>query len=216
MESEGFRHLPAYFDRQAQSRLLAHVRAVLTDAPLYTPTMPRSGRPLSVSMSNCGRVGWVTDKAGGYRYQPHHPTTGRPWPAIPDMLMELWSQVAPAAPAPEACLINYYKADAKLGSHVDSDEPDQVSPVVSVSLGDEAIFHVGGLRRSDPKARHVLKSGDVAVLGGPSRRAYHGVDRIVPGSSGLLVEGGRFNLTLRRVTLEQVAACLRTSQVIGP
>jgi alkylated DNA repair protein (DNA oxidative demethylase) len=199
MFAEGFRHLPAYFDRAGQERLLAAIAAVIAAAPLYVPTMPRSGKPLSVRMTNCGPLGWLTDKDGGYRYQPTHPRTGRPWPPIPEMLIQLWHTVAAHPAGPEACLVNVYGAGARLGSHVDATEADRDAPVVSVSLGDDAVFHVGGLKRSDARERLMLRSGDVVVLGGLSRNAYHGIDRILPGTSDLLPDGGRINLTLRRV-----------------
>lgn len=197
---EGFRHLGGYFDAAAQARILRDVRAVIAAAPLYVPTMPRSGRRFSVQMTNAGPLGWVSDKDGGYRYQASHPVSGAPWPAIPETLLELWDAVAEWPEPPEACLVNYYAGGAKMGSHVDRDEEEMQAPVVSVSLGDEAVFHVGGLRRSDKKTRFSLCSGDVVVLGGDARRAYHGIDRVFSGSSDLLAEGGRFNLTLRRVS----------------
>jgi alkylated DNA repair protein (DNA oxidative demethylase) len=196
---EGFRHLPGYLDRAAQRRVLADLRRIIADAPLYVPRMPRSGRPMSVRMTNCGTLGWVTDQAGGYRYEDRHPETGAPWPPIPVPLIGIWRDVAGVAADPEACLVNYYGAGTRMGSHVDRDEEERGAPVVSVSLGDDAVFHVGGLRRGDPKERVVLASGDVVVLGGPAREAYHGIDRILAGSSDLLAEGGRINLTLRRV-----------------
>lgn len=198
---EGFRQYPGYFDRPAQERLLSILREIIEEAPLYSPEMPRSGKLLSVRMTNCGELGWLTDKEGGYRYQATHPATGRPWPPIPSLLLDLWSDVAQSPLEPEACLINYYAASAKLGSHQDEDEDDRSAPVVSVSLGDDAVFHVGGLKRADPKARMTLRSGDVVVLGGTARLAYHGIDRLLPGTSDLLAEGGRINLTLRRVRL---------------
>jgi DNA oxidative demethylase len=151
-----------------------------------------------VRMSNCGALGWVSDR-GGYRYQAHHPETGDDWPPIPPRLLALWDEVAGGAPRPEACLINYYAEASKMGTHRDADEENKHAPVVSVSLGDDAVFHLGGLARGDRKLRLVLKSGDVVVLGGAARLAYHGVDRIQPGTSALLREGGRLNLTLRRV-----------------
>ena len=195
----GFRHLKGHFDRKAQLALMDEIRAIITQAPLYTATMPRTGKPLSVRMSNAGELGWVSD-IEGYRYQPCHPETGRPWPPIPESLLRLWRDIAQWPGDPEACLVNYYGPDAKMGSHVDRDEAEVGAPVISVSLGDRAVFHLGGLKRSDPKWRMVLSSGDVVVLGGEARLAYHGVDRIMAGSSDLLREGGRFNLTLRRVT----------------
>lgn len=197
---QGFRQLPAYFGASAQGQLLAAVRAVIADAPLYIPVMPRTGKPMSVRMTNCGALGWVTDKDLGYRYQPVHPVTGRAWPAIPAALLELWSVVADYPAPPEACLVNYYSSTAKMGSHRDADEQEFSAPVVSVSLGDDAVFHIGGPRRTDAKTRMTLGSGDVVVLGGDARLAYHGIDRMLPGTSALLIEGGRINLTLRRVT----------------
>ena len=199
-EDAGWRHLPGWLDAVRQRRLLAEIRAVTGAAPLMRPTMPKSGKPFSVLMTNCGPLGWVSDRDGGYRYQATHPDTGRPWPAIPELLTEVWREVAGYAALPQACLINYYAAGSKLGSHRDADEDDAHAPVVSVSLGDDATYHVGGARRGDPKQRLVLRSGDVFVLGGVARDFYHGIDGIRTGTSGLREEGGRFCMTLRRVT----------------
>jgi alkylated DNA repair protein (DNA oxidative demethylase) len=195
----GWRHLSGWLSPARQRSLLAELRAALAVAPLMRFTMPRSGKAFSVPMSNLGRLGWVSDKDGGYRYQATHPETGRPWPPIPELLGAIWNEVADYRAAPEACLVNYYTPGAKLGSHRDADEEDAKAPVVSVSLGDDATFHLGGLRRDDPKRHLTLRSGDVFVLGGPARDFYHGIDRIHPGTSDLLEEGGRFCLTLRRV-----------------
>lgn len=197
---DGFRHLPGHLAPAQQAELSSQIVALLASAPLFTPTMPRTGKAFSVRMSNCGPLGWVSDKDGGYRYQATHPVTGRPWPAMPKMLLEVWDEVAHYPPHPEACLINLYAPGAKMGSHRDEDEEDAAAPVVSISLGDDATFHVGGLQRSGPKRRLILKSGDVVVLGGVARMAYHGIDRIHPGTSSLLPQGGRLNLTLRRVS----------------
>ncbi len=196
----GLRWLPAHFDRVQQTKLVATLREIIAEAPLYAPAMPRTGKLLSVRMTNCGPLGWLTDKDGGYRYQPQHPATGRPWPPIPPILLSLWKEFADFPGPPEACLINYYAGAARLGSHRDEDEHEKLAPVISVSLGDDAVFHVGGLKREDPKTRLTLRSGDVVVLGGPARLAHHGIDRVLPGTSDLLSEGGRINLTLRRVT----------------
>lgn len=198
---QGFRHITGYFDPCEQRDLMAAVRRIVAEAPLYVPSMPRSGKLLSVQMTNCGPLGWVTDKERGYRYQATHPISGRPWPAMPTSLIDLWSDVSGYGAPPEACLVNYYDSSSRLGSHRDADEEDTAAPVVSVSLGDDGVFHLGGLDRRDAKRRLTLRSGDVVVLGGRARMAYHGIDRIIAGSSDLLVEGGRFNLTLRRVTL---------------
>jgi DNA oxidative demethylase len=193
-------YLPGKLKDAEQAELLGALRAVMEEAPLFTPTMPRSGKPMSVRMTNCGPLGWVTDKERGYRYQAAHPVTGKPWPAMPQALLDLWHEVARYPAPPEACLVNYYVGDAKMGLHQDKDEEDFAAPVVSVSLGDSAIFRVGGVNRKDPTRALELESGDVVVLGGGDRLAFHGIDRILPGTSDLLPEGGRLNLTLRRVT----------------
>ena len=196
----GFRLRPGYLARTAQDSLLAAVRAVMTDAPLYIPRMPKTGKPMSVRMTNCGPLGWVTDAERGYRYQPTHPETGAPWPPIPALLLDAWHELADYRHPPEACLINTYGPDAKMGLHQDRDEQDFDAPVVSLSLGDTCLFRIGGLRRNDPTRSLHLASGDAAVLAGDARLAFHGVDRILPGTSTLLPEGGRINLTMRRVT----------------
>jgi alkylated DNA repair protein (DNA oxidative demethylase) len=194
---DGLRLLPGYLDRSAQAALLAALRDVIACAPLYTPRVP-SGKPMSVRMTNCGTLGWITD-ARGYRYEPTHPQTGEPWPPIPDLLLAAWRELAHYPHAPQACLVNVYDADARMGLHQDGDEEDFSAPVLSLSLGDTALFRVGGLRRSDPTRAIRLASGDALVLGGEARLAFHGVDRILSGTSTLLPEGGRMNLTLRRV-----------------
>jgi alkylated DNA repair protein (DNA oxidative demethylase) len=195
---QGLGFSPGYLDRAAQEALLAAVREVIRQAPLFTPTMPRSGKPLSVRMTNCGPLGWVSD-AGGYRYQATHPDTGRPWPPMPEAVLRAWHDLAGYRAPPEACLINVYAPTARMGLHQDRDEQDFAAPVVSLSLGDTCLFRVGGPNRGDPTRSFRLASGDAVVLGGPARLAFHGVDRIMPGTSTLLPEGGRINLTLRRV-----------------
>jgi alkylated DNA repair protein (DNA oxidative demethylase) len=198
----GLRVVPGYLDRAAQERLLAVLREVMRRAPLYTPHMPKSGRPLSVRMTNCGPLGWMTD-AGGYRYQPNHPVTGEPWPPIPEILLAAWRDLSSYPHAPEACLVNIYGSAARMGLHQDRDEEDMTAPVVSLSLGDSCLFRIGGDRRNDRTRAFRLASGDAVVLGGGARLAFHGVDRILSGTSTLLPEGGRINLTLRRVTRPQ-------------
>jgi len=188
-----------YLDRDAQLKLLADIETVLHAAPLYTPRMPKSGKPMSVRMSNCGPLGWVTDEAG-YRYQATHPEAGTPWPPMPGALLAAWRDLSDYPAAPEACLINHYGADARMGLHQDRDEEDFAAPVVSLSLGDTCVFRLGGTRRNDPTRSLRLASGDALVLAGEARLAFHGVDRILSGTSTLLPQGGRINLTLRRVT----------------
>jgi alkylated DNA repair protein (DNA oxidative demethylase) len=196
---DGLRLHPDYLDRGAQEALLAAVRDVIAAAPLYTPRMPKSGTPMSVRMTNCGALGWITDERG-YRYQAHHPDTGAPWPPIPELLLAAWHDLARYPHPPEACLVNFYGSSAKMGLHQDRDEDDFAAPVLSLSLGDTCLFRVGGTKRGDPTRSFRLASGDAVVLGGAARLAHHGVDRILPGTSTLLPEGGRINLTLRRVT----------------
>lgn len=198
--SPGVRFLPGYFDRTAQETLLDEIRAAVSEAPLFVPRMPRTGKPMSVRMTNCGELGWVTDRERGYRYQPLHPETGRPWPSIPSVMVDLWKEVAPNAPLPEACLVNFYAPDARMSLHQDRDEHEFSAPVVSLSLGDTCLFRLGGLERNDRTRSFRLESGDVFVLGGEGRLFFHGVDRIYPGTSDLLKNGGRINLTLRRVS----------------
>jgi alkylated DNA repair protein (DNA oxidative demethylase) len=195
----GFRLYPGHLGGEAQEELLAAVRDVLEAAPLFRPRMPKSGRPFTVRMSNCGPLGWVSDESG-YRYQATHPDTGDPWPPMPRSLLGLWRELAGYGDPPEACLINFYDPGAKMGLHQDRDEADFNAPVISISLGDSCLFRLGGDKRSQPTQSIRLSSGDVVVLGGAARLAFHGVDRIYPGTSRLLPEGGRTNLTLRRVT----------------
>jgi len=196
----GVRHIPGHLQRDEQEELLEAVRGIVRRAPLFVPAMPRTGKEMSVRMTNCGSLGWVTDKERGYRYQPMHPATGAPWPPIPQALLDIWTAVSGYALPPEACLVNFYSEDAKMGLHQDRDEQTFDAPVVSVSLGDDCLFRVGGTKREDRTVSFRLRSGDVVVLGGEGRLCFHGVDRIYPSTSALLKNGGRINLTLRRVT----------------
>ena len=198
--ANGLVHVPAYLDPQAQHLLLSDIEAALAAAPLFQPVMPKTGKAFSVRMSNCGPFGWVSDRAGGYRYQTLHPETGKPWPKIPAAALQAWTDLAAYAFAPEACLINYYDVSARMGLHQDRDEADLAAPVLSLSLGSSCIFRVGGTARGGKTMALELASGDAVVLAGASRLAYHGVARIIPGTSALLPAAGRINLTLRRVT----------------
>jgi DNA oxidative demethylase len=188
-----------WFDRAGQEALVESLRLILKQAPLFTPVMPKTGTPFSVRMTNCGPLGWVSD-IKGYRYQPHHPATDAPWPAIPDVLLETWDSLSSFRQQPEACLVNWYEGKARMGLHQDRDEQELSAPVLSVSLGDTCLFRYGGLKRNDPTKSVKLESGDVLVIGGPSRLCFHGVDRVMAGSSDLLPNSGRINLTMRRVT----------------
>ncbi|MGB4827407.1 MAG: alpha-ketoglutarate-dependent dioxygenase AlkB [Paracoccaceae bacterium] len=195
-EIRGLRVWPGYLDRAAQQSLVEDLRAVAAAAPLVQPVTP-GGRQMSVRMTAAGRLGWVTDRRG-YRYEPLHPQ-GTPWPAIPAAVLALWRDLTGLARDPDCCLVNFYGPGARMGLHQDRDEGDFSFPVLSVSLGDEALFRIGGTERSEATESFWLRSGDVLVMGGAARLAWHGVDRIRPGSSTLLPQGGRINLTCRVV-----------------
>jgi len=186
------------FARREQQNLVAEIFACAETAPFFRPLMPKSGKPFSVEETNLGSLGWVSDITG-YRYQPAHPVTGNPWPAIPETLLALWRATTLYAALPECCLVNLYRDGARMGAHQDRDETALDAPVLSVSLGDEALFRIGGDSRRGPTKSVRLRSGDVLMFGGSARLAFHGVDRIIPGSSTLVPGGGRLNLTLRRV-----------------
>lgn len=199
------RYLPDFLTRDEQVSLLGEVVAGLRLAPLFRPVMPRTGKPLSVRMSNFGSLGWVADRQG-YRYQSTHPDTGLCWPEIPVCFRQIWKNLLPDSPEPEACLVNIYDSSAKLGLHQDKDELDLTTPVLSISLGATALFRIGGTEKGGKTEAIKLTSGDVLILEGESRLAYHGVSRIYPGTSTLLTHinsvmpaDGRVNVTLRRV-----------------
>jgi alkylated DNA repair protein (DNA oxidative demethylase) len=192
---EGFRFWPGAFSASGQAALLAEVLAAADEAPFYRPVTP-GGRPFSVEMTNLGPLGWVSDRAG-YRYQSTHPQTGAPWPPMPEALLAVWSELAKWPEPPDACLVNLYRGPAKMGLHQDLDEQDHSAPVLSVSLGDSAMFRIGAAG-GGPTRTVRLASGDVCALSGPARLARHGIDRVIAGSSTLVPGGGRINLTLRR------------------
>jgi DNA oxidative demethylase len=196
---DGVKHFPGFLDREAQESLVLALREVVKAAPLFIPLMPRTGRPFSVRMTNMGQLGWVSDR-NGYRYQATHPDTGAAWPVMPEQVLDIWRKVAGVPVLPEACLVNFYQGGAKMGLHQDKDEEDFSAPVVSISLGDTALFRFGGTERGGKTSTVKLASGDVLVMGGQSRLCFHGIDRVYSGTSMLLKEGGRINLTLRRVT----------------
>jgi DNA oxidative demethylase len=193
---DGFRLFPEALNPDAQAALVSEVLAAAEAAPFHRPVTP-GGKPMSVEMTSLGPLGWVTDTRG-YRYQAGHPVTGAAWPGMPRVLLDLWGDLTDAPGPPDSCLVNLYRDGARMGLHQDKDEADFGFPVLSVSLGDTAVFRLGGVRRSDPTRSMRLASGDVCVLAGDMRLAYHGVDRIIPGSSRLVPGGGRINLTLRR------------------
>lgn len=188
---------PGWLDAEAQATLVEDIRTLIRKAPLLRPVTP-GGREMSVRMTAAGRFGWITDRKG-YRYERRHPS-GECWPPIPASVQAIWDALSGCARAPECCLVNWYGEGTRMGLHQDRDEADLTCPVVSVSLGDAGLFRVGGVAQQRPTRSLWLNSGDVVVMGGPARLAWHGVDRIRFGSSSLLPGGGRINLTLRVVT----------------
>lgn len=200
---EGFHFLPRCLDAPKQQLLMADVKMLLAEAPLFQQTMPRSGAALSVRTSNAGKYGWVTNREHGYRYQMTHPVTRRPWPKIPERFLALWAELTGETQMPNLCLVNLYDEHAKLGLHQDGGESSLEAPVLSISLGDDAIFMVGGFTRKDATRQLALQSGDVVWFGGKSRLIFHGLKSILKGTSDLLqsngLSGRRINLTLRRI-----------------
>lgn len=181
---------------KAQIVLVDQIRTIARSAPLFSPKM-RSGSAMSVRMTSAGKYGWFSDQHG-YRYEPLHPS-GVGWPAIPGDILQIWHDVVGRDRDPDCCLINYYPEDSKMGLHQDRDEANFNWPVLSVSLGDDALFRVGNTERGGKTESIWLKSGDVALIGGDARLSYHGIDRLKFGTSGLLQGGGRINLTMRVV-----------------
>ncbi|GLI93306.1 alpha-ketoglutarate-dependent dioxygenase AlkB [Methylocystis echinoides] len=203
--ARGAFHHPGYLDAAAQAALARDIAGVISDAPLFVSRMPKSGLPMSVRMTNCGPLGWMSDREGGYRYEAAHPETGAPWPPMPRMLLDIWAELTGYPKPPEACLINVYSDTAKMGLHQDRDEADFDAPILSLSLGADCRFRLGGPKRADKTIAVTLSAGDALVLAGPARRCFHGVDRILPSlltplPGPLAGLGARVNLTMRRVT----------------
>lgn len=193
----GMRLYRNWLDRAAQAALLADLRELVARAPLFSPRTAR-GKPMSVRMTSAGRFGWYSDEKG-YRYVERHPS-GAEWPSIPQHALAAWTSLAGATRAPECCLLNWYAPQARMGLHQDRDEADFSQPVLSISLGDDGLFRIGNASRGGPTESVWLKSGDVVVMGGDARLLFHGIDRIAAGTSTLLGQAGRINLTLRVVT----------------
>ena len=190
----GARVYPGFLERARQELIVERLRDVAAEAPFFHPVTSR-GKEMSVRMTSAGTLGWVSDRKG-YRYEPRHPT-GSAWPDIPAEVLDIWRSVSGTDVLPDTCLINFYGEGARMGMHQDRDEADLRHPVVSVSLGDDALFRVGKTTRRGKTESLWLRSGDVLVLGGEARMLYHGVDRIRFRSSNLFENGGRLNLTLR-------------------
>lgn len=194
LEFQGTELWKGLLDRPAQERLLADLRGVASAAPFRQYRTP-GGKTMSVRMSGAGALAWMSNLSG-YAYAPTQPD-GRSWPEIPAGVLSIWTRVVGDSCLPDSCLVNFYGEGAKMGLHQDRDEANTDWPVVSISLGDDAQFRVGGHTRADPTKSIWLTSGDVVVLKGRSRLAFHGIDRIRFRSSNLLDRGGRINVTLR-------------------
>ncbi|MBO9395209.1 alpha-ketoglutarate-dependent dioxygenase AlkB [Shimia sp. R9_2] len=196
MKIGGFELFKSHLSAAEQLDFVKDLRAIAQVAPMRAP-VTRWGKPMSVKMTSAGRVGWISDRRG-YRYGPQHPD-GMEWPPIPDRILTLWKDITGLTRQPDCCLINYYGEGARMGLHQDKDEVDFSYPVLSISLGDDGLFRMGGTERGGKTQSVWLTSGDLVVMGGEARLAYHGVDRIRFGSSSLLPDGGRINVTLRVV-----------------
>ncbi|PIB26602.1 alkylated DNA repair dioxygenase [Amylibacter kogurei] len=196
LDLAGFQVYKSYLSSADQQQLATDLRQVVSAAPMFSPSV-KTGAQMSVRMSAAGKYGWHSD-ASGYRYIDHHPN-GTAWPDIPDSVLSIWQNLVSTSREPDCCLINFYGEGAKMGLHQDNDEADYSYPVLSISLGDSALFRVGGTQRGGKTQSIWLDSGDVVVMGGDARLAYHGVDRIKFASSRLFNAHGRLNLTLRVV-----------------
>jgi alkylated DNA repair protein (DNA oxidative demethylase) len=189
----GFYLLQGWLNESRQEEIVREIETVAQEAPFFTPTMPRFGAPFRIEITNCGDLGWVSDKQG-YRYQPTHPLTGNAWPRIPERILEEQRLLCDCLGFryfnPESCLINRYREGGSLGLHRDDTEKKLDAPIISFSIGERCVFSLGGLKRTDPLERYIIQSGDAVVLSGESRLRFHKVEN---------VEGLRYNLTIRQV-----------------
>lgn len=192
----GFEVYKGLMTERAQKDIVNDLREIIRVAPLFSPQTPY-GKPMTVRMTSAGKYGWVSDQHG-YRYEKNHPL-GMAWPEIPASVLDIWEDVTGLTRLPDCCLINFYAPEARMGMHQDKDEASFDWPVVSVSLGDDGLFRIGNPTRGGKTESIWLSSGDVVVMGGAARLTYHGLDRIRPGTSTLLKDAGRLNLTLRVV-----------------
>lgn len=196
LEIRGVQVYERFLDADQQEAMVADLREVVRAAPLFSPMTPY-GKPMRVKMTSAGKYGWYSDRKR-YRYEKRHPE-GMDWPPIPASVLRVWDAVSGTDRRPDCCLVNHYRDAAKMGMHQDRDEADFGYPVVSVSLGDEALFRIGNLTRGGKTESVWLRSGDVLVMGGEARLVYHGIDRVKADTSTLLEGGGRINLTMRVV-----------------
>lgn len=193
----GFDVWKQFLSPEQQEDLVSDLRQRVVKTPLFTPKT-RFGKPMTVRMTSFGKMGWYSDQRG-YRYVEQHPN-GTAWPEIPPQILALWRQIVTDKRDPECCLLNYYDRNAKMGLHQDRDEADFSWPVLSVSLGDDALFRIGNTTKGGKTEALWLQSGDVVVMGGAARLTFHGIEKLRFGSSSLLQQSGRINLTCRVVT----------------
>lgn len=198
----GFKHLPGFLSAADVVVVIDEVRAVAKAAPFRTPTMPNGNR-FALKTTSAGAWGWWAD-AEGYRYVDRHPTTGEAWPAIPSALLSLFSRALADAGRPwfepDSLLVNHYGEGGGLGMHVDRSEDNDL-PIVSMSVGADALFVFGDEASKNIRGKFVLSSGDLLVQRGPARHAFHGVTKILPTLTSPLPGTQRLNLTFRRARL---------------
>lgn len=197
---EGVLFCPKVASFALQQELLAAVRVIAREAPFQHPRT-RGGGMTSAAMTNAGDAGWWSDRSG-YRYITRQPESDQPWPLMPKVFRQAVAHIVNGSPwpdfQPDACLINFYEPGAKMGLHQDRDERDFTQPIVTISLGDDADFLVGGLARTDKTAALVVASGDAVIMGPPGRLLFHGIRKIYPGTSPLEDLKGRISLTFRK------------------
>lgn len=199
---EGITVLPNFLSQRDQIKFVETTRQIVSEAPLTAPKM-WNGSKFKVKVTSCGSYGWFADERG-YKYLTKHPLTQKPFPKMPkvfyDFAKKCAEEVLLVNYKPQTCLINYYQNETgRLGLHVDDTEEDLTSPIVTLSLGDSCVFVVGGLERKDKIQKIVLHSGDVVIMHRQGRMLYHGVEKLLPGTSKLLRTGGRLSLTFRKV-----------------
>jgi alkylated DNA repair protein (DNA oxidative demethylase) len=196
----GIWHRSGLLGPDIQAELARAVAEIAREAPFTHPRMKGKGM-FSAAITNAGDAGWWSDERG-YRYEPAQPGTARPWPKLPAVFVDTVARAVAGTPWPafasDACLINFYGAGAKMGLHQDKDERDFSQPIVTVSLGDDADFLIGGAKRADPARAIRVRSGDVVIMGPPSRMLFHGVRRVLAGTSPIPGVAGRYSLTFRK------------------
>jgi alkylated DNA repair protein (DNA oxidative demethylase) len=191
----GLDYFPNYLSIKEIDLLNEEINLAIKQAPFFVPTMPKTAKKFSVKITNMGNLGWVSDRVSGYRYQDYHPVNYKKWPKISDNIINIWQTLTNLKERPDCCLINHYDKNAKMGLHVDNDENDFSYPVLSISLGNSALFRFGGLKRNDKTKSFKLNNGDALMMHGPARLIYHGIDKVYASNNF----NHRINLTLRKI-----------------